>query len=299
MMDVSISTVAAVRRYGAAEAARRIRAAGFEAVDYAAHDLYKADKGLFTLPDKEFYAFFEAERRVFEDAGLAFGQVHCCFNPPPDRIPASEKPFFFASVKRSIRATAVLGAPVAVIHPFIDGETWYENPQLSLDITERVCAEYIEVADQVGVKVALENLPPAPKVPYSVPEHYVRLFEKLDSPTLGACLDTGHANWSNAGPVSVPDIARTLGKRLYCLHMQDNVGTWDNHSIPFEGTVAWNELCRALAEIGYTGSINLETGLFRDMSDALFDKALAYQCEVARELRDKLQAARAALTAGA
>ncbi len=291
MMKLSVQSNIA-DRWGKAGGARALAAAGFEAVDYqGALSAYKHFEGLYTLPDAEFYAYFEAERRIYEDAGLAIGQMHCPFNCPPDDVTPEQFDFFVASVKRAIRAAAVLGAPFAVVHPFIP-VGWQENTQLSYDITDRLCAEYAELGEKYGVTVALENMPGGDTtVPYSCGEQFLKLLDKIKSPRFGVCLDTGHANWALANPkTELPDMVRALGRQLVCVHMHDNGGTWDNHFLPYGGTIDWDALCSALGEVGYTGNVNMECGI-RGPKDAAFELGLRFQCAIAAELRDKIAAA--------
>lgn len=70
------------------------------------------------------------------------------------------------------------------------------------------------------------------------------------------CLDVGHANVLG---VNLYDTVTMLGDRLIALHLHDNDGTGDQHRLPFSGTADWDGFCRGLAEIGFTGSLSLET----------------------------------------
>ncbi len=290
MLKISITSGPATARWGSQRAAQAIAAAGFDAVDYqGACSSYKHFAGLYTAPDAEFYAHFEAERRIYQDAGLAIAQMHCPYNPPPDRVTEQELEFFVASVKRAIRAAAVLGAPCAVVHPVIPTD-WQTNQQKSYDITDRLCSEYAELGEKYGVTVALENMPGGDTtVPYSAPEQFLKLLDKLKSPRFGICLDTGHANWALPDG-QLPAMVRALAGHIVCMHMHDNGGTWDNHFFPFGGSTPWNELCAALGQTGYTGAVNLETCHLKQTSDALFTAALGFQCAIAAELRDKIVA---------
>ncbi|GEM_PF-5174682 len=290
-MKLSIESGSIMDRYGTEEGARLIKAAGFEAVDYTgANSTFCYDGGVFALPEKEFLDYFEKEGRKIEATGLELGQMHCPANSPPDRITPEQLTYFTAAVKRSLRAAAVMGIPIAVVHPVIP-VGWQENAQISYDITDRLCFEYAELAEQLGITVALENMPgDDTNVPYSYDAQFLNLLQKLKSPSFGICLDTGHANWA-LPKGKLPDMARTLVPHLACVHLHDNGGTWDNHFTPFGGTIDWNALCVALGEGGYSGNINLEVHPAHGASDGLFFKTLEYQCAVAAELRDKIIAA--------
>ena len=68
------------------------------------------------------------------------------------------------------------------------------------------------------------------------------------------------------GQPSVPDLIRRLGPAVEVLHLNDNEGKTDMHAIPFvrshprTGALNWQEVFRALDEIGYNGYYNLEMG---------------------------------------
>lgn len=296
MLELSIETGAVVRRCGTQVGAQLLKKAGFEAVDYGrTHSAYKHFEGLYTAPDAEFFGAFEADRRIFEDAGLKIGQIHCPFNAPPDNVTPEEMQQFVKGVKRAIRAAAVLGAPVAVMHPVIP-VGWNENEENyrnSFAVTDRLCAEYTELGEELGVVIALENMPgDDTTVPYSCAEQFLKLLDKINSPYFKVCLDTGHANW--ALPTGeLPAMARALAPHICALHLHDNGGTWDNHFLPYGGTIDWDALCKALGEGGYTGTVNLETCGMRQMGDGLFEQYMSFQCGIVAELRDKILAARA------
>lgn len=296
MLELSVSDGYVVSRHGTEKAVQLLKRVGFEAVDYGRTcSEYKHFEGLYTEPDAAFYSVFEKDRRVYEDAGLKIGQIHCPFNAPPDRVTPEEMERFVAGVKRSVRAAALLGAPIAVVHPVIPFG-WNEKEEIynsSYEITDRLCAEYTELGEKLGVVIALENMPGGDTtVPYSCAEQFLKLLDKLKSPYFKVCLDTGHANWAlPAG--ELPAMARALAPHLCALHLHDNGGTWDNHFLPYGGSIDWDALCKALGEGGYTGGVNLETCSMRQMGDDLFEIYMSFQCGIAAELRDKILAARA------
>ena len=80
----------------------------------------------------------------------------------------------------------------------------------------------------------------------------------MNSPYLVACLDTGH---STALGYDAGDAVRMLGKRLHCLHVHDNDGKRDLHWFPYYGVTNWQHFTEALKEIGYTGTMSLETSV--------------------------------------
>jgi sugar phosphate isomerase/epimerase len=58
---------------------------------------------------------------------------------------------------------------------------------------------------------------------------------------------------------SCPDFIRQAGERLKALHIADNLGTNDDHMLPYgKGTLGWSEIMVALREVGYSGLFNYE-----------------------------------------
>jgi len=83
-----------------------------------------------------------------------------------------------------------------------------------------------------------------------------RFIDFCGHPMLGACWDTGHANMRG---VSQYAELKALGKNLCALHVQDNFGSFDEHIAPLMGTTDFDGIMRALLEIGYPGTLTLES----------------------------------------
>ena len=49
-----------------------------------------------------------------------------------------------------------------------------------------------------------------------------------------------------------------FGSLLYCLHLNDNNGDKDQHLIPFNGTINWNELMKAILKYSKNIGLTLE-----------------------------------------
>ena len=79
-----------------------------------------------------------------------------------------------------------------------------------------------------------------------------RLLDELDSDGFVMCLDIGHVAITGTEP---EDYIRGMSnKRLKALHVHDTDYLGDTHTIPYLGKHNWNEICKALGEIGYDGA---------------------------------------------
>jgi sugar phosphate isomerase/epimerase len=85
----------------------------------------------------------------------------------------------------------------------------------------------------------------------------VELNQLMDAfPGLYICLDSGHAAITGQEPA---ELVYQLGDRIKALHLHGNDRIQDLHLTPFEtADMGWEPFCRALRDIRYQGTINLE-----------------------------------------
>ena len=101
-------------------------------------------------------------------------------------------------------------------------------------------------------------------------------MKEFDSPFFRVCLDTGHAAVLGLSPA---DSVRLVGREyLTCLHIHDNDGVRDLHWVPYRGVIDWADFSLALHEIGYKGTLSLETNVSKKLPPSVrpeWEKALA------------------------
>ena len=166
----------------------------------------------------------------------------------------------------AMRFLAELGGKTAVVHPTGSpgpGEPPYtvDNIGAVLDQSHRSVSELVKVAEETGIRLALENLrQQGVRVRTIDSTHELRAFV-TDFPAeyVGICLDVGHAIISGFDPA---DQARIAAERLYALHIHDNNGENDRHWVPGRGigrgAADWSSLGAALSDIGFDGARTLE-----------------------------------------
>lgn len=141
----------------------------------------------------------------------------------------------------SIEASAYVGAKYAVIHPQRDAEK-----HTLIERTAELLAPFNQFAKEHGVTLCVENM-------YTTTAQELR--DIVDLMGCCACWDVGHANY---GHHPMYESMMLLGKRIRVLHLHDNYGTRDDHSLPYLGTIDWDEVMRALRDFGYEGTFNYE-----------------------------------------
>ncbi len=141
----------------------------------------------------------------------------------------------------SVDKCAKYGIPVTIIHV----SSGRPMPEISEEGIRRYTTLF-EYAEKKGVKVALENLRYIENLKY--------FFDRYTSPVF--CWDTGHENCYTDGIKHM----ELFGNRLGALHIHDNRCAWDSddHLLPFDGAIDFEEVARYIADSGYDGTIMLE-----------------------------------------
>lgn len=104
-----------------------------------------------------------------------------------------------------------------------------------------------EYAKNLGVKIAFEN--------NEVKGYLEYIIENIKNDNIGICFDSGHYHAFMNDELEFSKFK----DRIFAVHLHDNDQSRDLHSIPFDGTLNWNEVIKNLKEANYTGPITLES----------------------------------------
>lgn len=125
------------------------------------------------------------------------------------------------------------GITTAVMH-ITGGEAPPAVNSVAIDNISRVLAK----CENYGITLCLENLRRI--------DHLQFIFDRMDSPHLKFCFDSGHAHAMTHNLANFP--WDYYGSRLHCVHLNDNDGFKDQHRIPFCGNIRWKELMKDIVE---------------------------------------------------
>ena len=186
---------------------------------------------------------------------------------------------------RAIRATKMLGGEWMVVHPKNLPRDPLYSKEKAREANLRYLEPLIEEAKKVGIGIAVENMVDfgRSRRRYCGGDIYelIDLVDTINDPSVGICLDTGHANLAS---VACGPAIREIGSRLKCTHINDNHGNGkDEHLFPYFGTVDWTDTVRALKEIGYDGDFSYESGSQRIPTEGR-EAWLKYTVELGRNL---------------
>lgn len=203
-------------------------------------------------------------RQKAESCGIKIYQTHAPITTA--LLKKGDMNFCQSQIIRSLEFAGILGAEAAVVHPFqhpsysVDSEYVYQKNM-------ELFASIIPYCKETGVKIAIENMVMADvKAAFkrdgvcANPVEFKRYIDSINSDYVTGCLDLGHCAISGRLP---QDMLRVMGsKYITCLHIHDNDYIHDCHALPCTMSLDWDEICRAIADIGYSGHFTLEAICF-------------------------------------
>lgn len=248
--------------------------AGIEGMDFNTDvaEYYSQEHG------RDFYVELGEYAR---DRGITICQAHAPFASSYPEKERTEKRF--EEIVRGMRHAAWLGAPMIVVHPCCHLDYAVEgNPERLFEYNLDFYRRLIPYAQEYDIRIAIENIGRVSVT--STPERLAALYDTLNDPAFTICFDVGHCLFEKVDPA---EAIRVLGDRLVhgCTHVHDNSGETDSHTLPFYGGVKWEEVMKALAEIGYAGDLNYEaSGFLRNVPTDLYCDGLLYMAKVGHYL---------------
>lgn len=152
-------------------------------------------------------------------------------------------------------------------YPDIPENVHYDNIRRTLD-------ELLPEAEKCGVVIAMENI----WFRVNTPDKILMLKKEYDTPFLGLCYDSGHANLLDKGRYFAGGIVRKcwgevglaeqilwedqalekMQTEIVCCHLHDNDGITDQHCMPGKGTLDWQKIVPQLLQAPKLKSIQCE-----------------------------------------
>ncbi len=299
-MKLSITTCGLDRRFGYEESVRMIAKAGFDAYDMCMTKIHISDSPIASDSYKDYIAHLKA---VADENGIVCNQAHAPF---PTQLNGNgeynEKTYDL--IIRSIECASILGADVIVVHPIKNSSSShvkeytyepFESKQQLYDENIKFFRNLIPYCEKFGIKIAVENmwerhpLHRETLLPtfLGYAEEHIKFIRDVNSSHIVGCLDIGHSLICGEKPHQA---IHRLGKdHLKALHVHDNSGYEDLHTLPYLAKADWSEITKALADIEYTGDFTFEAeGFFERFPDDFIPEALSFMNKVGRYLINKI-----------
>lgn len=232
-----------------AERLRHVYDAGFRYVDLSMYDDFGGDSPFFA-PGWRDYTQHLGE--FAENLGVTFVQAHSPGGNPL-RYDESRQVLLDATI-RSIEVCGILGIPNTVVHAGVmNGIGKEEYFERNLEFYRQL----FPIMEKTGVRVLAENSAHAimgERFYFYTGTDMREFIEYAGHPLLGVCWDTGHANMEGNQYKEI----LSLGDTLKAVHINDNRGKMDEHTIPYFGTVSMDEVMQALLDVHFDGYFTFE-----------------------------------------
>ena len=211
----------------------------------------------------EDYTLLAVLKDQLAQAGLDFVDAHAPFRDFGDLfIPdGRDRRQMIARQKLNLLLVAEFGVDTCTFHV---GSNYYQEHTVDehREALFRSLDELLPVARKLGIVICLEN----GLTPLNSAEALVSYMRKYDSPYLGVCFDTGHANvkeqcglhpdnpvpqvWEKYDmPVKhEKNMAETLQPYIVNCHIHDNFGVRDDHDLPGRGNIDWSRIVKVISE---------------------------------------------------
>ncbi|MBQ6365218.1 MAG: sugar phosphate isomerase/epimerase [Oscillospiraceae bacterium] len=218
-------------------------------------------------------AYADYVKKVVEAKGMHISSL--AFYPNTMDPDLNKQTAAIAHLQALIRASAKLG--VNMITTFI-GRDQTKSVEENIDLFEKIWPPIIALAEENGVKIAIENCPmlfgkdqwPGGQNLMCTPVIFRRLFEIIPSPNFGINFDPSHYVWQQM------DYIKTLydfKEKIFHIHFKDiklypeklaECGVlaypldYMSPKIPGLGDVNWGAFVSALHDIRYSGDAVIE-----------------------------------------
>lgn len=307
MHKLSIQSTGSIAQDDIEKGYRRIAEAGFQCVDFGFDAFLQGwmiangnVNKIFLRPIEEIWEDFLPHVRMAEKYGLIFEQSHAPFPLRSRKNPGLNETMF--RVTENCYAIAHrMGCRYIVEHPV---HLWNASKEEQYAYNKEMYLSLIPAAKRENLTVCLENLFVEKNAHLfegmgSDMAESARLIDELNEAAgqelFGFCFDTGHANILGK---NMYQSLTTLGSRLKILHIHDNDGVSDLHTMPFTFERSWNDcstdwegFLKGLRDIHYEGVLNFEVfRLMNSFPDELHPAVLKLLAETGRYFDKKLTA---------
>lgn len=240
------------------ERVKMIKDAGFNCVITSCDKKFTSENG--TL---------KSQTRLFKKHGLILTSLHLSYNTPDLHYfwqEGRKGEHIAKNTMREIKLAHKYNIKNVVIHLF----------GIYSSVGEKRLLKILDLCSKYDINLAVENI--------DCPRLFADIFSKIQHEKLKFCYDSGHNNVFD----KATDYLQKYGDKLATLHLHDNNGKADEHTIPpLSGTIDWDKIALRLSKLNEV-SLDYETmnRIHKQISASTF---LALVKEHADELEKKIQ----------
>ncbi len=269
---------------------KHLSLAGFKCFDVPFFSCFK--KGSIYFSD-DYMKVVEEYREAIKKYNMRPVQAH---EPEGNSIGDDNGEYYMKKTPRSIEMAAKIGCPSITIHPG-HANVYAMTREEFVTSNIKAIKKLLPYAEEYGIELLLENIEildfaPIHGIYMANAQDLIDVVDEIRHPLLNVNWDVGHANINGLNEY---DEIKKLGSRVHGIHVHDNLGfknfesygknlNGDMHTHPFFGNINYDDVIRALIEVGYKGTLNFEVGT---PSVGSYTQSNPKLLELARDIKDK------------
>ena len=149
--------------------------------------------------------------------------------------------------KKDIKTCKENNIPMVIMHL-----TGREDVTMYNETGLRRIQEIVDYAKELNIKVAFENT--------RVKGYLEYVMQNIKNDNVGICYDAGHCHAHFNDEFNY----ELFKDKIFAVHLHDNDKSSDQHLIPFDGTINWDNVVSKLKECNYDGPVTLELSYRND-----------------------------------
>ncbi len=183
-----------------------------------------------------------------------------------------EKTSIVDRYKNDIKICHEKNIPMVVMHL-----TSHNEAPMYSEVGLKRIREICDYAKSLNVKVAFENT--------KIKGYLDYVIENIKNDNVGICFDSGHCHVHFNDDLDFDKFKN----RIFAIHLHDNDQSDDQHLLPFDGTVDWNNLIIKLKESNYNGPVTLEIHHHRDYQKIPINEFYKKGYEIALKIKEMFE----------
>ena len=177
--------------------------------------------------------------KAFNSNNIGVSSLHMRYNAP-------DLPYFWVNCRKGKWMLNRLVKDVKVAHKYNMKNVVVHLLGIPSLLGLKRILKVLKLCEKYDVNLAIENI--------NNPECFEYVFTNIKHSHLKFCYDVGH---NHAFDPDV-DYLEKYGDKLVCLHLHDNDGTRDAHTLNKYGNIDWDTVAKKLAKIKFNGSLDYE-----------------------------------------
>lgn len=159
------------------------------------------------------------------------------------------------------------GIDLVILHPTFG----YDAPPFSELGLKRIY-KIVSFANSIGVRVAFENV--------ELDGYLKYITDNIKLNNVGICFDVGHFHLFFDDKFDI----NHFKNKLFAIHLHDNDKKSDQHNLPFDGTVDWQDAIKKIKDMNYKGDVIIESGYNSNYSNISLTEYYEKAYEVGKKL---------------